>query len=181
MDKNKNESFVKSFNWKRSLITIFLMLITAVAVGGALWWVMERNASDMKEATDKSIEELSNQVANYKEAYESKKSEETEEPDTSTSSTTATTGTSVESLKQFCTAEASAGAIINPVTVVANANGTYGNCGISDASGTGGGFLIAKKINNNWTNLWEGNGTISEALCSEQKIPSTVSGGSCNF
>lgn len=71
------------FDWKRSLITIALVLFTAAVVGGTVWYVMDQNAKNEKEATDKSIQALENTVNKLKEEAEKVESTATTENSTS--------------------------------------------------------------------------------------------------
>lgn len=56
----------QKFNWKRSLITIVIVLVTAGVVGGVTWYLMDRNANDIKAANDKSMEALQKTITDLK-------------------------------------------------------------------------------------------------------------------
>jgi|GEM_PF-5494838 len=69
MDEGK-----KKFSWMRLLITIVIVLITAGAVGGSVWYLMDKNAKDVKASNDKLIQEMQNTINSLREkpAIESK-------------------------------------------------------------------------------------------------------------
>jgi len=48
----------KHFSLKRTLITIFFVLLTAGVVGGSVWYIMDSNMKEEKIATDKLIQEI---------------------------------------------------------------------------------------------------------------------------
>lgn len=60
--KEKSPKEHKKFNWGRFFIVLAIVLATAVAVGGAVWYVMDQNAKQEKEATDQSIQALESTV-----------------------------------------------------------------------------------------------------------------------
>jgi len=48
----------QKFDWKRSIITIGIVLVTALAVGGTVWYVMDKGAQEIKAANDSLLEQL---------------------------------------------------------------------------------------------------------------------------
>jgi hypothetical protein len=173
MSEEKSKGFVTGFNVKRSLVTVLLVLVTGVAVGGAMWFVMDRNANNAEKESKRSMEKLEATISELKEKDSSTES--------SAKKTSSTTDASITEVETFCQGLHPTSAIGN-VRIMETANGLYANCSVTEpGSDTGGGFLIAKKITGTWTMLWEGNGTISNALCDTHKIPSTMSGGVCQY
>lgn len=54
------------FNWKRSLITIVFVVLAAGAVGGIVWYLMDKNEKDIKDSNDKSVQELQKTITDLK-------------------------------------------------------------------------------------------------------------------
>ena len=178
MAEENKTSFFRDFNWKRALVTTSLMIITAATVGGVLWWVMDRNANDIKASSDRAMSEMKDQVDTMADRIEKAQNKTT--TTSSASACPAASTNCIETVTSFCQG-LHPDAVISGISIMKTTNGIYANCGITDADGGGGGFLIAKKINNSWTNLWEGNGVISTQLCDQYKIPNKMSGGTCNY
>lgn len=63
------------FNWTRLLITVGIVVLTTVAVGGSTWYVMGEQAKKDKEATERQIQALEKQVKENSTASESVKTE----------------------------------------------------------------------------------------------------------
>lgn len=51
-----------SFDWKRSLITVAILLVTAGVVGGTVWYIMDQNAKDVAASNAKSEAALQKQI-----------------------------------------------------------------------------------------------------------------------
>ncbi len=62
MDEEKEK-----FNWTRLTIVIIIVLVTAMVVGGTTWYLMDKNAKDIKLENDKSIKELEKTMKSLKE------------------------------------------------------------------------------------------------------------------
>jgi type II secretory pathway pseudopilin PulG len=60
------------FNWKRLLITIGIVIITAGAIGGSIYYVMNQQATKDKKTADKQAQDLQKQIDDLKKAQESK-------------------------------------------------------------------------------------------------------------
>ncbi len=72
------------FNWQRLLITVGIVIVTAGAIGGSTWYVMNQQAKNDKANTDKQVSDLQKQVADLQKA----------QTKTTTATTPATTSTS---------------------------------------------------------------------------------------
>jgi hypothetical protein len=55
-------------NWKRIIITTAFVLLSAAIVGGTTWYIMDKNANDIKASNDKSVSELQKQIDELKTA-----------------------------------------------------------------------------------------------------------------
>jgi hypothetical protein len=53
-------------NWQRLAITIGIVLVTAAAVGGTVWYLMDQNAQNIADSNAKSISEIQKQVDELK-------------------------------------------------------------------------------------------------------------------
>ena len=71
------------FNWKRLLITVGIVIITAGAIGGSVYYVMNQQATKDKESAEKTAQDLQKQIDDLKKTTTS----------TSTTTTTPTTTT----------------------------------------------------------------------------------------
>ena len=61
----ENETKEK-INWKRLLITLGIVIVTTVVIGGVTWFFMDQQAKDEKTANDKQILELEKQISELK-------------------------------------------------------------------------------------------------------------------
>lgn len=61
MDETKS-----NVNIQRLLITVGIVLVTAAAVGGTVWYLMDKSANDIKTANDQSIAALQKQIDEQK-------------------------------------------------------------------------------------------------------------------
>jgi hypothetical protein len=68
-----SQSAKSHFNWKRSLITLVFIILTAGVVGGAMWYVMDSNMKKEREANDKSVKELQVKIDELKKQAEENK------------------------------------------------------------------------------------------------------------
>lgn len=50
------------FEWQRMLITTGIVLLAALVVGGATWYVMDKSAKEIKTANDQSVAALQKQI-----------------------------------------------------------------------------------------------------------------------
>ena len=57
MDKQKG-----NLNWKRLLITLGIVIVTTVVIGGVTWYLMDQQAKNEKTANDKQVLELQKQI-----------------------------------------------------------------------------------------------------------------------
>ena len=71
-------------NWKRLLITVGIVIVTAGAIGGSVYYVMNQQAQKDKESAEKTVQDLQTQIDDLK------KTDTTTIPTTNTG-TTATT------------------------------------------------------------------------------------------
>jgi hypothetical protein len=158
----------KKVDWKKVLITLALVLLTGVVVGGGVWYYMDQNDQAQQKACDSSINSKQSQIDTLNAKLKESENKVTTEMTPKTTQTD-----SLTTLQSFCKVSGST----NPdsVSYMQSANGEYGNCGLENA------FLIATKVNGTWAKVWAGNGTIDTSLCDQYKIPNKMSGGSCNY
>ncbi|MBW6431684.1 hypothetical protein K0A96_00690 [Patescibacteria group bacterium] len=57
----------QTFNWKRLLITIGIVILTAGVVGGTTWYVMDSNSKGEKELLNQRLSDLENQLSQNRE------------------------------------------------------------------------------------------------------------------
>lgn len=69
---DENAETKEKLNWQRLLITAGIVLVTAVAVGGTVWYLMDKNAKSVADSNTKSISALQKQVNELKNAPKSK-------------------------------------------------------------------------------------------------------------
>ena len=55
MKEEQKEKVKKKVNVTRLLITIAIVLVTALVVGGVTWYYMDNSAKDLKEANDNEL------------------------------------------------------------------------------------------------------------------------------
>jgi hypothetical protein len=77
------------FNWQRLLITVGIVIVTAGAIGGTTWYVMNQQAKNDKANTDKQVSDLQKQVADLQ---KTQTSTTTTTPSTTTTATDPTAG-----------------------------------------------------------------------------------------
>ncbi|MCL5094088.1 MAG: hypothetical protein M1355_03085 [Patescibacteria group bacterium] len=87
----------KGINVKRLFITLGLVLFTALTVGGGTYYVLTQNAKKEKEANDKEIQALQNQVDTLKKGSEKK----TETPAASSTNSTTTPADETANWKSY--------------------------------------------------------------------------------
>jgi len=54
------------FNWKRLLITVGIVIVTAGAIGGSVYYVMNQQAQKDKESAEKTAQDLQGQMEELK-------------------------------------------------------------------------------------------------------------------
>jgi hypothetical protein len=54
----------KKFSWQQTGIIVVLVLLTAAVVGGVMWYIMDKNASDINNANSSTVNSLQNTVNN---------------------------------------------------------------------------------------------------------------------
>lgn len=81
-------------NWQRLLITLGFVLLAALVVGGATWYVMDKSAKEIKTANDQSVSSLEKQVSELKVRATTSNNE-------STTDTTATTSSNTVDIKNL--------------------------------------------------------------------------------
>jgi hypothetical protein len=55
-------------NWQRLATTVGIVLVTAAAVGGTVWYLMDQNAQNIADSNAKSISEIQKQVDELRES-----------------------------------------------------------------------------------------------------------------
>ena len=68
MDEQKEK-----LNWKRLLITLGLVIVTAVVIGSSVWYIMDSNMKKERIASDKSVQELRKTIRDLSETKKSAK------------------------------------------------------------------------------------------------------------
>jgi len=162
------------------LIVLLAILLTTLLVGGTTWYFMDQNEKNLQSSTDTTILVLQKKVISL-EKNKNTTVTPTPTPTVTPTPTTTVNKDTVEELRTFCLGS-------DPDTTVGNlsymesVNGIYGNCGMgSKSQPAGGSMLISIRNNGVWTKVWSGNGIIETATCDQYKIPSKMSGGTCNY
>lgn len=166
MDETKEK-----LNWQRLLITTGIVLVTAAAVGGTVWYLMDQNAKSIANSNAKSIASLEKQVNELK-GLSSVKTTTTKTPtntDTSVSQTTTKTVDNYTLLKDYCVAN-NPDMTVAGVKVFQNADGVWGGCGVGNPGG-GGAIAFYKKANDSWTKMYVGNGMAERTVCDMYQVP----------
>ena len=158
----------KSGKSKATLIAVAILV--AIIAGGGTWYYMNYRLQNNEKDNSSQVSQLQASITTLNSQLAAAKTTTT----TTTKTTTQTAASDlIGSLKTFCQASET-NITVSPITYVENTNGKYGNCGISPNDGTGGGMLVAVLQNNNWVKVWEGNGILSQALCTQYKIPTKI-------
>jgi uncharacterized protein (UPF0333 family) len=147
---------IKSINQKGFAAAQFiLILIVVVIVGFAGWYVWQQ-----QQDTNKTLNNFGD-------------SEPTANISPTPTPATESTKNELDTLKEFCepTEETNE---LGMLQYVENSNGKFASCGINSIEGAGGAMLIAKYINNEWKQIWAGNGIMEASYCTEYKIPSSI-------
>jgi hypothetical protein len=107
----------KKFNWKRSLITICIVLLTSAAVGGAVWYVMDQQVKKDAEAKKTELEVMQKQIDELK----------TKSTSTATPATTTTTSPDWHNYSNSKYGfSITLSDFMKDYTVTENSSGTYG-------------------------------------------------------
>jgi hypothetical protein len=56
----------EGFNWKRSLITVAIVILTALVVGGITWYIMNTNADNINSSNSKTVNAMQSNINNLK-------------------------------------------------------------------------------------------------------------------
>jgi hypothetical protein len=56
------ENNIEKLNWQRLAITVGIVLVTAAAVGGTIWYLMDQSSKDVADSNMKSIAALQKQI-----------------------------------------------------------------------------------------------------------------------
>ncbi len=68
MEEKQAEKSKEKINVTRLLVTIAIVLVTALVVGGVTWYYMDKSAKDLKEANDNEVQALEKQITILKKA-----------------------------------------------------------------------------------------------------------------
>lgn len=159
----------KKSNSKTILIIIAVTIISALATGTAVWFIMTtQNNLDKTLLTTQIAEKTTTIVDLNKAINDSATSIVSLTP--ASDSTTAVND--ITALKEFCLAGTTNVAIGN-YFYASVTDGVYGNCDIYSLSGVGGYFKVAKKVNGAWTEVFSGQ-QISQSIITQYSIPSNV-------
>lgn len=155
-------------NWQRLAITTGIVLLTALAVGGTTWYVMDKNAKDEKAANEKSITELQEQINELKKD-ENKSTETTEKTPTITELTNEQIFQEVATKFGFSKSEVAYFRIFGQDKVQYSIN-----------TGTNSGTIFAYKVDGKWNKLVSGTGVPGCSAFStvpSEYIPPCIEGG----
>ena len=170
------------FNWRRSLITVVLVLISAGVVGGVTWYLMDKNAKDLKVASDKSVTELEATITDLKKELESKITVSADIKNQSAASLSDEDYLIVNTTKKAkvsfpteyaavkITANDGTWAVTNPIPIIFSSTTGY------SIPGRGGSNYLWYKENNTWTYVGSGGeGGWDQAVQSKfNVIPKTI-------
>lgn len=154
-----------------SVLTSALMsILVALIVGGTTWYVMDQKA---KKADD-TVGDLNKRVVEL----EKKKSEEAKAmvPPKSIKKefSNETAGKNdIDEIKAICNQPRNADSQLKAIMHISNLNGDFARCSIGAKVG-GGANIILKKIDNKWTQLWAGNGSMNDEDVVKYKIPNEI-------
>jgi hypothetical protein len=137
------------FNWKRSLVTIAIVLLTALVVGGTTWYIMNTNSNSINTSNNSTINAMQTNINNLKSKITS-----LEKPTT----TTQTTQTSANQTLSLL------GGKIN-FTIPANWEQLQGSTGNLTADAFGGCLAGAEIIPNSKPQMDGSNYNISVVVC----------------
>jgi hypothetical protein len=79
------------FNWKRSLVTIAIVLLTALVVGGTTWYIMNTNSNSINTSNNSTINAMQTNINNLKNQITALNKKVTSTQTTTTSTSTAAT------------------------------------------------------------------------------------------
>lgn len=154
-------------NW----IVLISIIVTAVIVGGVVYYWQYSQAKKDKDSLNSQISSLQSQINNLENPLFAGSSS----GDNSQSQTSASTNY-LASLKTFCENNVmTAGDSVGDRCVLNNSDGIFGRCDFG-IQGGGGYLLIAKIIDNQWVKLLEGNGLPDnyQQIVDQNKIPNNL-------
>jgi len=158
----KNNSAKKHKLLKPLLVILAVVLISGLTGVGVFYW-QNQTKKDMlvtsdkeKAAADKSIKDLQKQVSDLQKTQTKK-----------------TTTTETETITDFCKSGGSNYKVLS-IQHVTNANGDFALCSVGYTDGPTGFVIYAKKINNNWTEIFKGQQNMDSALANQYQIPHSL-------
>ena len=128
------------FSFRRLLATIGLVLLSALAVGTSMWYVMNQRVEDAKNNTSAEVDQ--SQSVNLAKISELQSEVTALETASQTNPSTGEVVSEYNQFKAFCQSQSG---LVN--TYVKNKDGEFGTCTLADAK------LISKKVNNQWSVL----------------------------
>ncbi|MCL5093734.1 MAG: hypothetical protein M1355_01185 [Patescibacteria group bacterium] len=143
---------------KALIITSIVFPIFTFAAAGEVWYLMDQRAKENKKTFEVQKTELENRIANVNSAKKE--------------TTTTPSKNDLEDIKSVCAQPAVSEVSLKQLAYVWNQNGEFANCSIG--GGGGGAMIILKKINDQWTKIWSGNGSMSDTEILKYKVPSTI-------
>lgn len=154
----------QGFNTKRFLITLSLVLLTALAVGGATYFVMNKQNNDDKALLQSQIDKLKNTDEANTTVDEEKKDE-----------TKDGLADEVTEIKRACVAGDSNVTANDNVSIVVNNDGTFAHCNTTIEGSAEGGVIFLVKTNDKWEIIHSGIARVPEGKCEEFKFPKLLS------
>lgn len=152
-------------SWKKIILYVAVAVASGLLSGGAVWYFMNQQSSDNKTTLNSQIDIKNKSIATLQSKVVALEKGSTGSDIVDTATSTTTTANDLESMKTFCLGGTSE---INGFAYVYTHSGTFGTCSLSQN------YNIVKKINGNWTKLYEGNGTVDEATIDKYQIPQYI-------
>ncbi len=152
--------------WGKVVIYMAIAVVSGLSSGGAVWYSMSQQNNSDKTALNAQIDEKNKSITTLESELATLGSAQPASnlSDTNTSSSVSAPN-DLELMKAACASDASG---INRFAYANTHSGTFGTCSLSQS------YNIVKKINGNWTKVFEGNGTVDEATIDKYQIPQYI-------
>lgn len=152
-------------SWKKVILYVVVAVASGLLSGGAVWYFMNQQNNDNKTTLNSQIDTKNKSIATLQGKVATLEKGSTSSGIADTTTSTTTTANDLESMKAFCAGGVSG---INQFAYAYTHSGTFGTCSLSQS------YNIVKKINGNWTKVYEGNGTVDEATIDKYQIPQYI-------
>lgn len=153
---------------------VFIAVIASMIIAGdAVWYYENQKMNAVTNDLNSQIDLLRSQVNTIKKSPASSTNPETTTKNSSSSSTNSATTQANElaAIKTFCTDLATGDNILYNYYYFENSDGKFASCSIGDQQRSTGYVILSKKIDNQWTKIWSGNGIVSQTIIDQYKIP----------